>query len=46
MKLPFADDDFDLADRDFDEFIRRGRAEREWEAENEHRRQIDSYHID
>jgi hypothetical protein len=30
-RLPFDDDDYTLADRDFDEFIRRGMEEVEWE---------------
>lgn len=31
------DDDYTLMDRDFDEFIKRGLAEKEWEARNERR---------
>lgn len=39
--LPFADeDDFSLIDTDFAEFIRRGRAEQEWEFRYENRQHI------
>jgi hypothetical protein len=31
MRQPQPDDDYTLADRDFDEFIRRGLDELEWE---------------
>jgi hypothetical protein len=31
MRQPQPDDDYTLADRDFDEFIRRGMDELEWE---------------
>lgn len=33
--LPLSDDDYTLADRDFDEFIRRGMEELEWERKNQ-----------
>lgn len=39
--LPFADeDDFNLIDTDFAEFLRRGRAELEWDARYENRQYI------
>ena len=34
MKKPLPDDDYTLIDRDFDEFIRRGLEEMEWERRN------------
>ena len=38
MRQRADDDDYTLMDRDFNEFIRRGLEEKEWESKNEQRR--------